>query len=302
MLLLIGANIAGYHLISKKAIYKDYIIQEKKIQTSRSILLGDSHSNAIRQVDLDSIGIVNFSYDGDSYFDILSKLEYVLARNKPDTIYLCVDDHTLSRYRESWMNKGRSIYYAPYSVYRDYYNYSRFWFAYKKYWQTHLPFFNTKNSKILGAYLLSGNKSQSEHDYRNFNFGSVPKQDRMKRSESRIQTQFPSPESSVFLRRCLQEIIDKCQKNDIALIGLKFPLTSDYLQYLGNQSYHADTVLLSRGIAVWDFTYSMVNRDSLFRDQDHVNNIGSKVFIGLLEERISITQRKEKISGSLPTR
>jgi len=286
-LLLIGINILGYFFLSKNVIFKDYIIPVRELKSYNSLLLGDSHSNAIRQSDLEKPGIANFSFDGDSYFDILAKLDYLIPGYRPDTIYLCVDDHTLSKYREYWMNRDRSIYYAPFSLYRDYYNYSKVWFLYKKYGQLYLPFFNTKNSKLFGAYIKSRIHPVIEHDYTDFSFASLPEQNRIDRSVDRVETQFPSGESSGLLTRCLNEIIDDCMENGITLIGVKFPLTGEYLDALGSRSYHADTILEARGIPVWDFRSSLVNRDSLFRDQDHVNNTGSEIFVGLLEKKIA---------------
>jgi len=218
----------------------------------------------------------------------LAKLDYLIPRHKPDTVFLCVDDHTLSKYRESWMNKERSIYYAPYSLYKKYYHYSGSKFLLKKYGLFYFPFFNTKNSKVFGAYLISKFHPAPEHNYTNFDFAKLKEQDRIQRSENRFKTQFPSQESSKLLTHCLNDIIENCKKNHITLIGLKFPLTGEYIKVQGDMSYHADRVLQSQGIPVWDFRQSLTGQDSLFRDQDHLNNAGSKVFVGLLQQKINL--------------
>jgi len=283
-LLLVVANIAGYFLLSKQTIYKDYLVSDRKLEASKVLLLGDSHSNAIKQVDLTPLGIKNFSFDGDSYFDILAKLEYVLSLQTPDTVFLCVDDHTLSKYREYWMNNGRSIYYAPYRVYKDFYHHSWPRFVYEKYGQRYFPFFNTKNSKIFGAYIGSKFKPAKQHHWRSF--GELDAQDRVQRAESRIKTQFPHNVRSKKLASCLDDIIAACNENQVALIGIKFPLTDEYIAAQGELSYYADTVLRAQGIPVWDFKYCLTGRDTLFRDQDHVNWKGSKVFADILKEKI----------------
>jgi len=285
--LMVAINLLGYVYISKNVLYKNYIIPARKFNSYHSLLLGDSHSNAIRQIDLDQLGVGNFSFDGDSYFDILSKTDYLIPRHKPDTIYLCIDDHTLSKYREWWTNKERSIYYASYSLYRKYYHLTKRQFLFKKYGLFYFPFFNTKNSKIFGAYLKSRFHPMVERDYTNCNFADTPEQNRIERSIDRIKTQFPSQESSTLLQQCLNEIIEICTKNHITLIGIKFPLTNEYLDALGDRSYHADTVLQNRGVPVLDFTTSLMGRDSLFRDQDHLNNEGSKVFVNLMTRQLT---------------
>ena len=71
-----------------------------------------------RQQDLNALGITNFSFDSESYFDVYNKLNYLIRNHSVETIYLCVDDHTLSHYRQYWTNGQHSIYFSDYQDYK----------------------------------------------------------------------------------------------------------------------------------------------------------------------------------------
>jgi hypothetical protein len=69
------------------------------------------------------------------------------------------------------------------------------------------------------------------------------------------------------------------------LIGIKFPLSGEFLEILGNKSYKADSILISQGIEVWDFKNTFSNIDSYFEDPDHVSPEGANVLLDSLSRR-----------------
>lgn len=245
--------------------------------------MGDSHANAVRQSDLDSLRITNFAFDTESYFDVYNKLHYLIQNHKVDTVYLCVDNHTLSKYRQSWTNRSRSIYYADYENFNSYYPIKRIDFFLKKYFSFYFPLFETKNSKILQAHIKSLISGVKPNDFKNFDFSIIPHERRVERSKNRIKLQFPDEQQSELLTKCLIEMIELCRSEEIELIGVKFPVTKEYFNELGDRSYKADSVFISKNLPVFDFTPAFIDSCNYFRDQDHLNFKGSSEFVKLFQ-------------------
>ena len=83
-----------------------------------SFLLADSHGLPLKNY-TEKNGVYNFSAGSDSYFDMKRKINFLLTQTKVDTIYITVDDHTLSPYREKTNNLDRSIYFSTINDYSN---------------------------------------------------------------------------------------------------------------------------------------------------------------------------------------
>ncbi len=279
-------NTLVFYLLAEPVLYKGYVLSKKQLGMHSNFLMGDSHAGVIRQQDLDRLKTTNFAYNSESYFDVYNKLHYLIDNFQVDTLYLCVDDHTLSMYRQSWTNRPRSIYFSDFRTYTDYYNIGRLDYFFKKYVYLRFPLFDTSHSKVLKekiGYMLRGEKPRS---YDNYDFSEVPEEQRVKRSQQRISIQYPGEEASVLLTDCLDRIVSHCQSEDIVLIGVKFPLTKEFYQELGDRSYHADSIFLAHHLPVLDYSRVYLDSLSYFRDQDHLNHMGSEKFVSLLESDI----------------
>lgn len=284
-LALIGINFLAYRFIAEPLLYKGYFKHKQEMKPYRSFLLGDSHAKAIRQVDLENLSIFNFAYDTDSYFDTALKLKYLIRNNLADTIYLCTDNHTLSHYRESWTNRSRSLYYADYNEYKQYYGISPRNFRIAKYIYIHLPLLNTENSKLFRKYIgniIQGNKMRN---YDNFDISTVPHENLVNSSLRRVNTQFPGNKQSEKLVQTLDEMLEICKLNNIVVYGIKYPLTREYINAMGDKSYKADSVMLSKNYKVFDFTNAFPDSTHFFRDQDHVNYKGSEEFVKYIQSK-----------------
>lgn len=284
---LLGLNILAYQYIAEPLLYKGYFIPKKEMKPYRSFLLGDSYAKAIRQSDLDTLGIFNFAYDSDSYFDSAIKLHYLVRNSLLDTVFISVDNHTLSHYREWRANGNRSIHYAQYSDYNKYNKISLIMFWITKNVYTYLPLLKTENSKLFKQYIENKIKGKKPWDYRNFDISTVPKEHLQKICLGRVQEQFPDKEQSTRLRNTLEETLDYCERNRITVIGIKFPLTAEYLQVMGDKSYRADSLLRARVCTVLDFSQLFRDSTHFFRDQDHVNYTGSEEFVRHLQDSLS---------------
>jgi hypothetical protein len=109
---------------------------------------------------------------------------------------------------------------------------------------------------------------------------------RIRRSKQRIETQYPGQETSESLSNCLEEIISLCEREGIILIGVKYPLTREFYEELGERSYGADSIFMARHLPVYDFKPVFLDSISFFRDQDHLNLKGSALFAELLQKEI----------------
>jgi len=279
-------NTLVFYLLAEPVLYKGYVLSKQQLGKNSNFLMGDSHAGVIRQQDLDRLNITNFAYNSESYFDVYNKLHYLTDNFQVDTLYLCVDDHTLSMYRQSWTNRHRSIFFSDFKHYTNYYNNTRLDYFLKKYVYLRFPLFDTSHSKILKekiGYMIRGEKPRT---YDNFNFGEVPVEHRVERSQQRISTQYPQEEASVLLKDCLEKIIALCESEDITLIGVKFPLTKEFYQELGDRSYHADSMFRVHHLPVLDYSKVYLDSLSYFRDQDHLNHKGSEKFVSLMESDI----------------
>ena len=281
-IVLVLINLLAYWLIAKPLLYKGYFVPIREMQNYRSFLLGDSHAKAVRQSDLDNLKIFNLAFDTDSYFDSALKLKYLITNNLADTVYICVDNHTLSQYREDWTNRTRSIYYSTYKNYNKYYPINHFDFLVKKNVLLYLPLIQTKNSKLFKKYIISSLQGNKPKNYDNFDISTISADKLKQRSINRVNTQFPDDKKSVKLEETLEEMIQLCIKNNVVIYGIKFPLPKEFITAMGERSYKADSVFQNQSIPVLDYTLAFPDSTSFFRDQDHVNYKGSEELINLI--------------------
>lgn len=78
-------------------------------------------------------------------------------------------------------------------------------------------------------------------------------------------------------------IIELCDKENITLIGIKFPLADEYSRLIGGRSYGADSILRANGITIYDFRDIFRNTDYYFDDPDHISERGGEKLIGLMD-------------------
>ena len=103
-LILLVMNIAGYQIV-----YNRYLSDYEEVKLNfKSYILGDSQGKAVGDQG-EEIGVYNFSDDSDSYEDIYRKTIFLLHNTQIDTLFVSVNDHTLSSYRDKRNNSDRSI-------------------------------------------------------------------------------------------------------------------------------------------------------------------------------------------------
>ncbi len=293
-------NIAIYISVTSPLLFKNYYnLKHEKIFTK--VLFADSHGAYIKDKYLNNIGITNASFESDSYSDMYFKFCYILRHAHIDTVFLTVDDHTLSIYREKLNNIERSVYYGQLSDLNDSLSISPLNFIYSRSIRKYLPLFDVNKSSLIYYYLRS--KLMPNHkDHQKNEWASLSNGQKYIFCENRFHTQFPSQEKSTVLKSTLSEIIYLCKSKGITLIGIRFPISKNYIPFLSGINNDADLIFKNKGIPVIDFKYLFVNHDEFFFNPDHLNDEGAIEFCKILKKEIDrpgqITVASGK--GSLP--
>ena len=273
-LVLLILNLVCY-LFIYKVYLEDYYHIEKDCNT---YLLADSHGKALGN--LKNFGICNFSSDSDSYADMEIKLKYLITKFQIKNLLITVDDHTLSPYRDVNNNKDRSFYFkAEGGDYSGLLNLG--------YLKSYVVFLNPKYASIVKAYInskifnfLHGNNAER--------WDTSTEKQKTEISSHRFKQQFSFASSSKNLQKNLMNIIKLCKKKNINLIGLKFPISKNYYQEMGEKSFKADSLLEAYGYPVIDLKKLYLDKPQFFSDPDHLNNSGVKRFIPLLKNKAKL--------------
>jgi len=287
LLILLGINTIIY-FAGRSLYFGDY----SNVSTSfRSYLLADSHGLPLKNL-TEKYGVYNFSAGSDSYFDMYRKVVYLIKNTRVDTIYITADDHTLGEYRENNNNSDRSVVYSEPGQFDSYYHYVK-----DRYIKHYIALFQPKLRYIIRSYMVSKLKAtvQSNKQWPSNNkqstWKAINNDERIKLSQRRSHTQFPDDKNSVNLEQDLTAIIKICKQNNIELIGVKFPLTAEYVKVTANKSYGADRVLKLNGYKALDFSKLYSGNSEYFADQDHLNEVGGRYFVNFLFEDTKVLER-----------
>lgn len=245
-----------------------------------SYVLADSRGLCLDDGILNKQGIYNFSAGSDSYQDIYRKLMLLIRNAKPRKIFLTVDDHTLSPYRDRSNNSDRS---SQFMIFHDFN--STYEFVKTRYLSQYFPIFESKSRdiiKIQFASILSFPSIRLKDDFEYTPWSKMNRHEKDQISYHRVNSQFEQNNYSKKQKKYLNLILNVCHFHDIEIVGIKFPLTNSYLKNLGSRSYSADEILKSKGVKVLDFRNDLVQRDDLFLNSDHLTAEGGKELARLI--------------------
>ncbi len=195
----------------------------------KTYMLADSRGTPLLKTDsLNSF--YNFSAGSDSYEDMERKLNFLIASSSIERLIITVDDHTLSKYRETKNNNDRSIYFKKANSFNNLYGMFK-----DKYLNRFFPLLSPKGRDIIKVYFSKKEKGKERKKWINFS-----ESERIESCKIRVAYQFPDEEKSKILTQSLQRIITLCMDNNIKLYGLKLPLAKELLEIQGDKSYGAD--------------------------------------------------------------
>lgn len=251
--------------------YKDF-----PSKNFHSYIIADSHGMSLDHY-TEKYKVYNFSSSSDSYLDMKRKIGYLIDNKyQVDTIYLTVDGHTLSPYRDQHNNADKSIIYTS-EVNGNYLK--------EKYLKYYLPIFQLKVNPLFRIYLESKVAKifpQKKGSLNNLAWSELPEKAKEKRASERANGQFPTNDRSADLEKTLLEIISLCKTNNIELVGVKFPLSKSFIQSLQDRNYKADEIFISKGLKVIDHESLFITKDEYFKDEDHLTFEGGEEFAKIL--------------------
>ncbi len=252
---------------------QEYIQKYREYSTSfNSYLFADSHGTPLTSAEY---GVYNFSTAAESYFDMERKINFLInvENVKIDTIFITVDDNTLSPRKENSNNLDRSLYYATRKDFETFYDYIKY-----KYLFGYFVIFQPKFRLVLRKAIWTKINNLISSKPRKTKKSELP-------IEKFYMSRFDNKEASKELTKTLLRIIQTCNERNITLIGIKFPLRQDYvklMEIMGNKSYGADSIFKSKNIPVMDCKKIFKSHDELFANQDHLNELGGRKFAKLL--------------------
>jgi len=211
------------------------------------------------------------------------KSRHLIQNSNVQTIYLSVDDHTLAKYREELNNLDRSTVYSLPSDYDSYYSMIK-----QKYIRNYCVLFNPKSRSAIRKYLVSlisrklGVKSKSRRTI----WAKLTEKERQKIADARRSRLKWNSIKSKKLTASLLKIVTLCKQNKVELIGIKFPLTKNYIRSIGNDGYKADSIFQSHGLTVLDFSSIFIEHNEYFENQDHLNELGGELFSKVLADSL----------------
>jgi hypothetical protein len=243
-------------------------------------LLADSHGWYLSSL-TEEYGAYNFSYPSDSYVDMRRKIRFLIDKGNISTIYLTADEHCLSPYREHRNNHNKSLFYASPGDFGNFYEYLRNKFIHQYAVITHAEirdvvrrFISSKIKALLIPIPINDAKSWIE----------LSDNKKMESAKGRIGEQFPSNSAPVSIaqRQALLDIINICKEYNIEIIGVKFPLTLEYLNLPGDKDYGVEAIFNENNIRILDYQTVFMHNPEYFRDQDHVNERGARELVKLI--------------------
>ncbi|WP_233878225.1 hypothetical protein [Dyadobacter sp. CY323] len=244
-----------------------------------SFVFSDSHGLPLAKYP-EEYNVYNFSAGSESYFDIERKLLYLIENKyQIDTVYVNVDDHMLSRYRDNNNNTDRSVFYLTKN------NTDTFTYIQSKYITYYFVILQPKIRTIFRRFLLRSVASIIHPELvKEEDWSTLSAEQRVVKSEDRKNYQFSGQKSSERLKISLENIISLSKEHNITLLGVKFPLAASYMDVLGDANFGADKVLSDSGIRILDHKTAFADQDGYFSNQDHLNKQGGKVFSKILFE------------------
>ena len=294
-------NLMAYLFIIYPVYYEEYIVDANRLKGYDTFIFSDSHGwsltkNSIdNKIRLDSLGIFNFSYGSDSYYDIYIKLNYLLQNNvNIDTVLVTADDHMISYYRQNSNNVNRSVVMATPSTFKDSYNQSILYYLIRKYLFRFFPMIKASNSQLMKKFLTHNIKTNIRTNFAGEDSSKTTSLssnwsntvDKKTVAINRLKTVFPKDSYSQSLKSCLIEIISLSKKHDITVIGVKFPLTREFVESTAYHDYNVESIFKKRGCRVLNAQKILYDQEEMFANQDHVNNRGGKIFIHYLRNNI----------------
>ncbi len=276
-LLLTGLNLVLYR--QGKALYFGNYAQADT--TVSTFLLADSRGLSLNNFPAD-YGVANFSSNSDNYADMLRKLKYLIRHTQIRKLYISADDHMLSPYRERTNNQDISVVLTEATDYQN-----EVQFLKERYLKYYVVLFQPVVRTIVRSKMEAWVSRTITGAAKNNNtlqdgWAALDATARKQQAANRFVLQYPGNQPSAEMATALEQIAALCKENNIEIVAIQFPLSNEYLQWVNNTPYRSVDLFKKLSIPVLD--YRSVYKDSLFvfKNQDHLNDRGGRLFTDLL--------------------
>lgn len=278
LLLFIILNQLAYYSITYFYSYKAYDEQFSDILLvkPKEIILGDSHPFVLKQEYLGA-KMYNFSYLGESVHGWLLKLQFCIKNNIPvKKVYLQLDPHILATYRAKLNRKKQTIHIFDYPSFQNVYNLSKWEYIKAGPIARYLPLADSYNADLFITKFANWAASKAGTTVKT----AWPKLNDNARNSaalSRINQQLYSPYDARMVRSFLL-LIELCRKNDIEILGIKYPVSVEHRKHLADVNVTQVYDLFEKcNLESIDFSerYSDL---SCFENSDHLNDNTAREF------------------------
>jgi hypothetical protein len=283
---------ANYEFLIKndKAAYLR-VIETFLKKNPKVVFLGDSHPNAgISENDL-SDNYAKLSHGGDNLRQMILKLEYA-KRTKPEVKFAVIplDYHTFSDYRNRNLSFARDLNYTDnYALIRNLYNPNKIT-LYKELLSYYVPLTNAKNWEKYFLIISDciERKFINSPDSQGVSWVRLSKRQKRHFARSRVDGQFRQPIVVSDMVMLLDNLIEFCHLNHIKLIGVRYPMSKEYVQYFKNLNIaKIDAIYENREnhfFEMLDYMELFIELPQYFLNSDHLNYTGARVFTKILIE------------------
>ncbi len=289
--IILTVNVLYLVLLNQLPAYIGYFKIPEDPDRIETIILADSHGEVLKQDSLPD-HIYNFSYGSDSYLDNRMKLSYARTHFKNlKNVIISVDEHEFLSYREKFNNNDKSLWYSDYEGYKEWFpKTNRVNYLMSKFVQQYVPVASKKNSALVWQFLKGSlferNSENNATKTKPDRWCDIPNDKQLSLEENRVnyqfETMFNKGLGETFIR-----ILEDAKQDGLKTVGVKFPLTGRYKERLKNYDFtEVQKVLSKSGVKVLDFSDS-IEDICLFKDQDHLNSVGSMILLGLMEQELA---------------
>lgn len=277
---LVIVNFSVFYLSFKPAIFENYLYNNSSIDSYNTYLFGDSHAHDLLG-STNAIDVFNFANSSENFLDMYLKVQYLSKRiTKEDTVLICVDNHCLGTYREGGRINENVIYGNDFTDVKKEDLPNAFYLnSMLSFLPLAFPVYNLIQREYLSNLI---NTKTSKEDF-------SKETDLQKRSncKMRFEQQFQNRKLSKKQKFYLMKTIAILKSKNVTIIGIRFPITVQYLNLINKKDFGIGTFLERNNIPVIDFQNKYSDHNEFFRDQDHLNSFGAKIFCADLKKELN---------------
>ncbi|WP_375579302.1 hypothetical protein ABWH96_20230 [Marivirga tractuosa] len=267
--------------------YFIYSNQNIELGNPRVLIIGDSHPT--RSINPKYLAnAVNISQTAEPYILTYWKLRKVLKTNKPEIVVIGFAPHNISQFNDyKFSDKFWSLemFKRSYPIHNfnevekvievDYHQFLEVYFKNNSFYP------KLDHSYYIGEY--------SNSDLRNISGWKTSIKRHYYKDDKEVGV-------SMVSINYLESIIELCHRNDIKVFLVSSPVHVDYYSAIPDnilKAYDSLKRKYSSKAIIFDKTNDFSYPDSLFRNSDHVNNLGATKFTSELKKFIEGKERRD---------